>query len=212
MEKIEEFLLDLPLFRGVSPDRLGKAVSSGDTVIKDFPKGSTVFDGNTSDKSLGIILDGRAMVNNQGTSMRKMLRGSAFGVVTLFGGTGAGTMITADTDCTVLFMREDAVRELIMADSTAALNYITFLTDRINFLNSVIDRYTGKDVERNIRNYLYNMYRTHGSTFSITVTDMSRRLNVGRRSVYRALDALTESGVLSRNGKTITINEPEKLK
>ena len=189
MEKIEEFLLDLPLFRGVSPGRLGKAVSSDDTVIKDFPKGSTVFDGNTSDKSLGIILDGRAMVNNQGTSM-----------------------ITADIDCTVLFMREDAVRELIMADSTAALNYITFLTDRINFLNSVIDRYTGKDVERNIRNYLYNMYRTHGSTFSMAVTDMSRRLNVGRRSVYRALDALTESGVLSRNGKTITINEPEKLK
>ena len=212
MEKIEEFLLGLPLFRGVSADRLSKAVFADGTVIKDFSKGAVIFDGSTGNRSLGLILEGRAKVSNQGTSMRKMSRGSVFGVVTLFGGKGAGTRITADSDCRVLFMSEGAVRELIATDSSAALNYIAFLTDRINFLNSVIDRYTGKDVERNIRNYLYNMYRASGPVFSMAVTDIARRLNVGRRSVYRALDALTESGAISRDGKIITIKEPEKLK
>lgn len=212
MENVNEFLLGLPLFKGVDPMRLEKAVCDADTLTQPFSKGDVVFDGSLGQKYLAVLLDGKAKVNNQGTAMRKMSRGSVFGVVSLFGGKRAGTRIIADSDCTVLFMSEGTVRDLIMTDSNAALNYITFLTDRINFLNSVIDRYTGKDVEQNIKNYLFNMYRTLGPSFSVAVTDMARRLNVGRRSVYRALDALTESGTLERSGKTITILDPEKLK
>ncbi len=212
MNRSTDTLMELALFSGVDRANIEKMLADPGTHTEKYLKGDVIFEGSRDSGVLGVILSGRAVVNNNSTSMRRMNAGSVFGVVSLFGGSGAGTRIAATTACRVLYIPEPAVEELIMNSPKAAMNYIRFLTDRINFLNTVVDRYTGQDVTANLKAYLLAKSKSDGSVFNASVTDIARRLNVGRRSVYRSLDKLVREGAVSREGKTITVTDAGKLK
>jgi signal-transduction protein with cAMP-binding, CBS, and nucleotidyltransferase domain len=209
-QRIVDFLAETDLFKNVKKRNLEKMVSHGNLRIAHYEKGRVVRD-KISAGELTVILCGTVSVMNSNAAMRQMAKGSVFGVAGLFGGSGSHTKITAKTRVDTVNIPEKAVRNLLENDSVAALNYICFLTDRINFLNSVIDRYTGSGVEENLKKYLENVYERQGDEFNLNVSAVAKKLNVGRRSVYRGLNSLTERGILKKDGKNIKILQPERL-
>ena len=53
------------------------------------------------------------------------------------------TRVIARSPCTALFLSRELVDELLMQDPRFARQYIAYLSDRIYFLNSKIDAFTG---------------------------------------------------------------------
>lgn len=68
-----------------------------------------------------------------------------FGAAALFGkDSGYVSTVISKTASDVLFVSESKVKELITSDSQVALAYISFLSDRIRFLNRKISAFTAK--------------------------------------------------------------------
>ena len=89
-----------------------------------------------------------------------------------------------------------------------ARNYIAFLSERIQFLNEKIGSFTAPTARVRLARWLA------AQTSPVQVKSymaLANELNVGRASLYRALDALASQGVLKRQGACITVMDPVAL-
>ena len=90
-------------------------------------------------------------------------------------------------------------------------NYLSFLSNRICYLNKKIVCLTAGSSERRLAYYLDSALseaEDRGElTDSITVqmNTLCDMLNLGRASLYRAADKLSEDGFIMREGKTIRV-------
>ena len=97
---------------------------------------------------------------------------------------------------------------MLVSYTELALNYIKFLSGRIEFLNLKIDAFTATDAAQKLSLYLYNST----SEETKNLTELAKRLNMGRASLYRAVEALEKEGIIEKNGKKITVKHRELLK
>ncbi len=141
--------------------------------------------------------------------MRRLTAGEVFGAAALYGEVDAYvTDIVADTDATVLFLSQEELSVLFRRWPTTAENYIAFLSDRIRVLNQRIESFTAGSAEERLYGWLLSHRRADNVTVSpISMTELARTLDIGRSSLYRALDALEAAGKLVRpDAKTIRLS------
>lgn len=86
-----------------------------------------------------------------------------------------------------------------------AVAYISYLSKRIYFLNEKIEAYTAPNAESKLLHYLKSVCDANGVVSGISITELSRQINVSRASLYRALDTLSASGKLRHDGKKIIL-------
>ena len=100
---------------------------------------------------------------------------------------------------------------LLESDRAVLYNYIEFLSDRIRFLNKKIRFFTSGSAERRLALYLdsFNEEKIELEAGMSAIADM---LDIGRASLYRAFDKLTEDGFILRDKDTVTlINRTEMI-
>ena len=121
------------------------------------------------------------------------------------------SMITANGNCQVLFIDANAFCDLIERDSVAMRSYLAFLSKKIIFLNKKISTLTAGSTEKKLAFFLAE--NQHDGTFSqhVSMLAIAETLNVGRASLYRALDTLEAHGLIHRDGKTIFIPDINAL-
>ena len=92
-----------------------------------------------------------------------------------------------------------------------AENYVRFLSDRIRFLNRRLATLTAGQTDGKLWRFLL-AYKGEDGTVHLPggMTELAERLNMGRSSLYRSLDALTEAGRIERDGKTIRIIQEDE--
>ncbi len=90
-------------------------------------------------------------------------------------------------------------------------NYVTFLSDRIRFLNRRLSTLTAGQTDGKLWRYLL-AHRGEDGVVSLPggMTGLAETLNMGRSSLYRSLDALTAAGRICRQGKQIIVNHKEE--
>ena len=136
-------------------------------------------------------------------------QGGVFGAAGLFSDMeGYVSEIQAIRKSKVLFLPEEMLHSLFMRMPVAAENYIRYLSGRIRFLNNRIDSFTGGSAERRVAVFLLDAASKAGKAdirLAITFTDLAESLNIGRASLYRAMDSLVEAGLISRKAKEISI-------
>lgn len=173
---------------------------------------------NTS--GIGIIASGSASVYSGNGKRRVLLRylgtGELYGVASLFSSAPAPTCIVACAGCTVLMLTRDAVRGMLHSDAAFLDAYLEFMSDRVLFLNRKITCVTGGNAERRLAVHLLSL-TDPGSTDAtditpdVNFTELSRQLDIGRASLYRAFDALEAANAVMRgDGHTIRVY-PMKL-
>ena len=90
-------------------------------------------------------------------------------------------------------------------------NYIGFLGGRIRFLNRKIGYLTAGSAERRLALYLASLGPGE-VRLSIPFSALSELLDIGRASLYRALDRLEADGQIVRHGgRSLTVVNPEAL-
>ena len=222
MDQYLEYLSQIKsifLFRDVGETVLHLLLSDKRAEAADFAAGDTIYDESNYRKSLGIILSGKAEVqtNNAGhlIILNRLSPPQLFGAAGLFQEEGLYvTRIVALEPSKILFIPQNLLTDAMRQDFRLVENYLAFLSQRIRFLNRKINNFTQSNTEGKLARYLLDIASDQNSvsvSFPVSIQNVAKVLNLGRASLYRALDSLSESGYIERSGKKIVILDRSAL-
>ena len=173
---------------------------------------------------LPVIISGHAAVlgrNSEKNSvvLRQLKSGSVFGVSGLFSDEGESiSLIRAEKPTEALLIPQSAVSDLIHKNGDFAESYIRLLGAKIRYLGSRIDAFTAGSAEARLAKHLLTLVcaedRSEGEREIVLECSLSRladMLNIGRASLYRAIDALTEKGFITHTDRRITVRNRDAL-
>lgn len=177
-----------------------------------YRKGEVVYDAGLARRALAMVLEGTLRVLHGRVVMKDLHPGDVFGAAALFGGEEPyPSTVMAVTACRVLMIPQDTVSLWMAAVPRVGENYVRFLSDRIRFLNRRISTLTAGHTDGKLWRYLLAHRRDDGTVeLPGGMTGLAECLDMGRSSLYRCLDALTNSGRIRRQGKTIVILDQEE--
>ena len=185
------------IFQSVGEDRLERLVENAD--MQTFRRGDEILSPSRGGRIMGMIIAGSAAVNKGRAVINTLVPGDIFGAVTLFSDEPSpATTVTARVECSAVFFEKDAIAELIESEPGAAIGFAAYLSARIRFLTRRIEALTAGEREQD------------GEVDIQSCAELARRLDVGRASLYRALDSLETSGDIRREGKKIFITVKDR--
>lgn len=197
------------LFRDVEPEPMARLLSGAERLT--VPRGHTVYTPHRFRRCLGVLLQGRIRVSKDALVVSTLAAGDVFGAAALFTDSeGYATTLTALTDCELVLLPQENVARLLRESPEFAENYVRYLSGRIQFLSARLDAVSAGSAERKLAQYLLS---AAGETdcVSMSATQLSARIGVGRATLYRAFETLERDGVIRREGKHIHILCREKL-
>ena len=160
-------------------------------------------------RSLGVVLSGQLQVTKGSLAVSVLEPGDLFGAAALYSDEPEfASTITARGPSRCLMLEQALVDRLLAEHSQIRENYLRYLTSRIRFLSGRLQTLAQPGVEGKLARYLLS-----GSegTLNCSATQLCRCLGVSRASLYRAFSALEDSGLILREGKTITVLDPAGL-
>jgi len=206
-------LRDCFLFSGLSRDQLEEISRMPGCTCREFSRGSVIYGGAEFERCLGLFLSGSATVskpseNGKELAISRLSAGMIFGAAAIFNDAQAFTnVITAHESARVLMMEEAWLHSVMQQHFCVAEAYIRYLSDRILFLNARIASLAAGTTEQIVTHFLLQ----NGPEITISMTELARRLNIGRASLYRVMDRMEAEGIIERSGKTIVVIHPERL-
>ena len=206
MDKSSLFLLD-----GLPPEvaeRYWKQVVASPRL---YDKGEVIYDSRSAQPSLAVVLSGVVQVLHGRVVMNTLRPGDVFGAAALFGGGQTyESRVVAHSSCRVAFIPQATVSGWMAADPCVAVNYVRFLSDRIRFLNRRLATLTAGQTDGKLWHFLLAQQQDGAVRLSGGMAELARRLDMGRSSLYRSLDALTVAGRIRRQGKDIYILQEDE--
>lgn len=207
MELTSLFLLD-----GLSPQELETCRRLATTEEWTCTKGQVIYDPQHVRRSLAYLLEGHARVMQGRVVMNDLYAGDVFGAAALFGSSEPyPSTVVAVTDCRLVLIPQETVSRWMAAVPAVGENYVRFLSDRIRFLNRRLSTLTAGQTDGKLWKYLLAHRDAAGVvTLSGGMNALAKCLDMGRSSLYRSLDALSDAGRIRREGKTIVVLQMEE--
>lgn len=180
----------------------------------EFAAGDMIADG-AENASLGVLLSGKAAIYGRDSGKRVLLnrieKASVFDAATVFfSERGTVSAVVAKTKCRVLFIERSILETIIEGDPNVAHDYIIFLSDKICFLNRKIIAFTAKNADAALARFLLDSAEK-SDIVSVNMTRIASTLDIGRTTLYRAVDALEKDGCIAYDGRAMRILDCEKL-
>lgn len=92
------------------------------------------------------------------------------------------------------------------------MRYIEFLSGRVKYLSRKIDVFTAGSAKSRLAFYINEAAGgVEGAEIKVTLASLALSLDIGRASLYRALDALVADGAIERVGRTIRVKDASAL-
>lgn len=168
---------------------------------------------------LVILLWGKARVNrHEGAKtvlLNRLSEGNCFGFAGLYSDSLPDTEIVFSANTAIIVIPRETVEHLIMNDAAFARNIIATLSRKVRFLNGKIAGYTAKDGGEKLYRHMVSL-PTDAEGCAVlgeSMASLSRRLDMGRASLYRAINALMAEGKLQKIGQkykvVVHINKEE---
>ncbi len=207
------------LFDQMTEEDAVSAISLTHPTVAEFPAGSVIFSGREFSPSLIFVLSGTLTVERKEGGKRVLLNtidvGGCFGAASMFGAEEEfPTRVTAKSDVRIAAIHEEGLTSLFMQYPQAALNHVRFLSGKIRFLNKKIAALTGRDTESKVSNYILRTYGKQTLHTKLNMAETSRKLDMGRASLYRIITRLHDAGIIHyHNGyiEILQIKELERL-
>ena len=197
---------ELFLFEGVADDQiLQMCAMLGEPKV--FEKGDVIYGGERCG-AIGVLLSGggECVAQSGGVLMKVFEAGEVFGAASVFGG-GAASRITASTRSVVQFIDRETLLSWFTRFPQTSVNYIRFLSARVRFLNRKIALLTMDSAQARLMEYLTNQADEAGVVRIQNMTQLAKTIGVGRTSLYRSIDALCETGWITRENHQIYLRE-----
>ncbi len=180
-----------------------------------FKKGDTIYSSHNFKAAVGYIIKGSATAasdNKNETHLKTFSKGMSFGVAALFGGGECYiSKITAKTDSEVLFVTEAELTKLFEKYPQTAINYITFLSEKVRFLNKKLNVISCSGTENTVFKYLTSLADQNSEIHNFkNMSLVSKTLGISRASLYRALNDLEQNGYIIKENNYIKVINNEK--
>ena len=86
---------------------------------------------------------------------------------------------------------------------------MVLLSEKIHFINKKLAAFLEGEASEKLLRWLINVSDGEREfTLPCSVSKIAGMLGIGRASVYRAFDSLSERGIIIKEGKNITILKP----
>lgn len=180
-----------------------------------FKKGETIYNNSRFKSAIGYIIKGTATAvsdNQNHAHLKTFSKGMSFGAAALFGGNDCYiSEITAKTDLEVLFITENELTVLFQKYPQTAINYITFLSEKVRFLNKKLNVVSCSGTENTVLKYLSSLADPNGEINNFkNMSLVSKSLGISRASLYRALSDLETNGCIIKENNYIKVIHYEK--
>ncbi len=207
------------LFHAMSESDIRGAIALLRPTVAEFPAGCPVFREHDFSPSLIYVLSGSLLVERKDGGKRVLLNtltvGDCFGAASMFGGgEDFPTKVTAKTDVRIAAVDEDGLTSLFLAYPATGVNHVKYLSEKIRFLNKKLADLTGQDAESKLCNYILKVYGKSTLQQKLNMAETSRKLDMGRASLYRIIARLHDAGIINYHDgiiEIIKINELERL-
>jgi len=199
------------LFRETPPEALRALLEGAGAYTEFFSPGEEILFFDANFRRIGIIISGKAAVfsrqEERGALINLLEEGCTFGVLSLYSEEQKSpTRVICRRRAEVLFV--DAARcDFFLTEKEIARRLVSFLTERIQFLNQKIAALTAPSAEAGLALFLLENTDESGKYHaSAPFAALAQMLGLGRASFYRALNSLEKCGAIRREGKEIAIN------
>ena len=204
------------LLKGMTSEEIEAFLSADGCTYATYEKGEAIITRNDTRRFLIYIVKGRVEVFTSDAvyQMRRIEAGDYFGVASLFNEEGYVTDVIAGNASAMIMFEQSLVEDCIRNCPAFALNYITFLGQRIRFLNRRIALLTNDSSQHSLNGYLLRAYERWGSEFTMPLScaALARTLNISRSALYRGLADLEKQNIIGRHGRMVTILNVDALK
>ena len=200
------------LLRDCPEETVERVLNDPRALCREAAKGEVIYDPRHFQRCLGIVLEGSIQVNKGALIMSLLRPGDLFGAAALFNQQqDYATTLTARSRCRLLLLPQTMVEELMAQYPQVGRNYVAYLSQRICFLSGKIDALTAGSAGRKLGQYLLAHARGDEVCLECSASGLAARLGVSRASLYRALEGLSQSGMVDRQGRQIRILDREAL-
>lgn len=197
-------LNEFPIFSVLSDEECRELTKQGKITELSFTGSQCI-----RDRAVCCVLSGTAAVYSADETHPLLIRylepGDIFGVAALYAGATEISRIEAKSDLRLLSVPQPVIHELMTANEAFLTAYLTFLSDRIAFLNGKIACIGAGSAERKLASWLIGHGESDDFDLPVSISDLAKLLDLGRASLYRAFDALSDRGCIVKNGSHITI-------
>ena len=206
-----------PLFKDVPVTHTDKYIDAKTASVKEFPPNTVAYSSQTENMQVAFIISGAARVymgNSEESALTRTLNaGDMFGIANLYDEDEPfpSYIITA-TDVKILFIDGKSFRAFIENDSSAMKNYITLLSKKIVYLNRKLATLTAGSAEKKLASYILENSTDNVFCPASSLSELANILQMGRASLYRAIDDLANLRLIEKQGKKIIILDKQKLK
>ncbi len=209
-----EFFTQTFLFSGIDEHTVSNILSSISVEYRLYAAKEPIFTPEDYDRKLAFVLSGECTVKRIKSDggkvpLNTLLRGDSFGIMAVMCDIDDfPTEVSAKTRCEILMLKKEDVREIVRKNSEVAFNLISFLANRINFLNKKIATFSSDSVEEKLANFLLSEAERQGcDEFLFNAKKTADAISSGRASLYRAVTSLSERGIITLKDKKIIIHD-----
>lgn len=184
------------------------ALTAGLTAESCTP-GQVIYSRQEFRRAMGVVLEGSlAVLKGKELLLNTLGPGQCFGAAAIFcPAENYVTTVMAKAPSVLVFLTDQWLTALFAQRPSTAVAYIAFLSQRVRFLNRKIDSFTAPNAQETLCRHLLAVQREGVVEVSGGYSQLARALNIGRASLYRALDALEAEGRIRREGKRILLLE-----
>ena len=215
--EIIDFLKSTFLFKDIDDETLNDILRRFPPTIASFKRSELVYSSDNGNGRVAFLISGKCEVRNISSTNKCVVinvieKHGSFGILSALSVDDFPTHIFASKNSEVLFFEKDEIQDIVNNYSQISKNLVDFLLNRIHFLNTKIATFSGSRVENKLAIFFLYEMKKHGSErFDFNCLKTSEAINVGRASVYRALDSLEKKGVINFDKNTIQIIDREGL-
>lgn len=204
MKSMFEILSDLPLFRGVTHERIAATVGMAKFHFLKYAPGETIVEAGDACTHIKFIIDGEARIAISGANGRfKILQTLGapdvispdflFGPSTIYPGT-----VTAIGDVSIVQITKSDYLKILASDNIYMFNFLNYLSmNAQKGVEGVLSILEGNIVER-LAMWIVCMTQPTARDIAIVCRqrDLYSMLGVQRSSYMAAIDAMVQSGLI----------------
>ncbi|SHK02046.1 Crp/Fnr family transcriptional regulator [Paramaledivibacter caminithermalis] len=195
-----------PIFDGVSEEQLKKIFKKIHYRIIKYSKGESVFTESNFKSSMGIILSGMVEAQKLHYSgkviiLNRMAKGEVLGISALFNNKSYyPSRLVAKNNCKILFISQEELIKIFEMDFNILQRYLSFISDKIYFLNKRIEGFTYESIYERVLCFLENERERQNNQDEIIIKyskqELAEYLCISRASLYRVLNELAKEGLI----------------
>lgn len=180
--------------------------------LQKFKKGEIIYSAEKFKNAIGYIVKGCAISVGNNLLMNSFSEGESFGAAAVFNDDASYvTTIKAKTDMEILFLPQEILSKIFALFPKCAENYISFLSNKIRFLNKKLNLISCSNTEDTVFKYIIGIADEDNiSILPKNMTNLSKMLGISRASLYRSLDDLEKKGYISRLENKVKVINYEK--